>query len=448
MRESQTRPRRRALASIVLVTLILLALAPLGATRQQANAESLDTVVLDWNRHAYEAIGNSPTAPTPGIGMPPQVASVHMAIVQGAVYDAVNAIEGGYQPYLGGLDADETASTGAAAATAAHRVLVGVVTVPALPQAVIDRLNAAYDESIVQATAADGPDAVEAGIAVGEAAAAAMLADRADDGRWVSATWPAGTDPGEWRPTPPGFVIDPNAWMTVVDPFMLDSASQFRTKGPRPLKSVLYAIEYYEVKFFGAATNSWRNVEQEAVAQFFSVNPVELYNRALRDVAEERGLSASEQARLFAMTSLASADALINCFDDKKFWSFWRPVTAIHEGNNDGNRLTIGDPAWTPMLVAPPYSDHSSSYNCYTGGFMHAAEVFFGKGRTDFSLVRIVPGQADVTREYNHFRDVIDDTIDARVYQGLHFRSADTQGAGIGKNVANWLEKHYFQPVD
>ncbi len=371
-----------------------------------------------------------------------------MAIVQGAVYDAVNAIDGGYQPYLGELDADETASTGAAAATAAHRVLVGLVTVPAMPQAIIDRLNAAYDESVAQATAADGLDAVEAGIAIGEAAADAMLADRADDGRWESAMWSAGTDPGQWRPTPPGFVIDPNSWMLTVDPFMLDSASQFRSKGPRPLKSLLYTLEYYEVKLLGSATNSRRNAEQEAVAQFFSVNPVEMYNRAFRDVAEERGLTTSEQARLFAMTSMAGADALINCFNDKEFWSFWRPVTAIHEGNNDGNRLTIGDPAWTPLLVAPPYPDHSSSYNCFTGGFMHAAEDFFGKGSTDFSLVRVVPGQADVTREYNHFRDVIDDTIDARVYQGLHFRSADVQGAGIGRDVARWLERHFFQPVD
>ena len=382
----------RSTLSIVLVTLIVLALAPLGGVRQHANAQPLNTVVVDWNRYAYEAFGNAPTAPTPGIGMPPQVASVHMAMVPGAVYDAVNAIDGGYKPYLGELDADETASTGAAASTAAHRVLVGLVTVPALPQAVIERLNAAYDASIAQATAADGLDAVEAGIAIGEAAADAMLADRADDGQWEMAVWSSGTDPGQWRPTPPGFVIDPNPWMLTVDPFMLDSASQFRSKGPRPLKSLLYTLEYYEVKLLGSATNSRRNAEQEAVAEFFSVNPVEMYNRAFRDVAEERGLSTSEQARLFAMTSMAGADALINCFNDKEFWSFWRPVTAIHEGNNDGNRLTIGDPAWTPLLVGPPYPDHSSSYNCFTGGFMHAAEVFFGKGRADFSLVRVVSG--------------------------------------------------------
>ncbi len=432
--------------TIALVALVAFAIAPLGSAPRHVAAQPLDTIVLEWNQYAYEALGNAPTAPTPGIGLPPQVMAVHFAIVQGAVYDAVNAIVGGYQPYLSGLDADESASTGAAVATAAHRVLVGVVIVPALSQAIVDRLDTAYDASIANATAADGPDAVEAGIAVGEAAAAAMLADRSDDGRWVPGSWQAGTDPGQWRPTPPGFVIDPNAWMLSVDPFMIESRSQFRTKGPRPLKSLVYTLEYYEVKKLGSATNSWRNAEQEAIAQFFSVNPVEMYNRAFRSLAEERGLSTSEQARLFAMLNIAGADALINCFDDKAHWNFWRPVTAIHEGNNDGNRLTVGDPAWTPMLVAPPYPDHSSSYNCFTGAFMHAAEVFFGKGKTEFSLVRIVPGHADVTRTYKQFRDVVADTIDARVYQGLHFRSADVQGAGIGRNVARWIEQHYFQP--
>jgi hypothetical protein len=433
--------------TIALMALIAFALAPLGSARQHATAESLDTIVLDWNRHAYEALGNAATAPTPGIGLPPQVVAVHLAIVQGAVYDAVNAIAGGYQSYLGGLDADDSASTAAAAATAAHRVLVGVVTVPALPPAVVDRLDAAYDASIAGATDADGPAAVEAGIVVGEAAAAAMLADRADDGRWAPATWLAGTDPGDWRPTPPGFVIDPYAWMATVNPFVLESASQFRTNGPRSLTSGVYAAEYNEVKTLGSI-DSVRSPEQEAIAQFFIVNPVEMYNRAFRTVAEERGLSTPEQARLFAMTSMAGADALINCYDDKGFWNFWRPVTAIHEGDHDGNPKTVGDPTWTPMLVAPPYADHSSSYNCFTGGFMHTAEVFFGKGSTDFSLVRIVPGQADVTRQYKHFRDVVDDTIDARVYHGLHFRTADVAGAGIGRDVARWLDQHYFQPVD
>jgi len=145
------------------------------------------------------------------------------------------------------------------------------------------------------------------------------------------------------------------------------------------------------------------------------------------------------------MLNLATADAVINCWNDKAHWSNWRPITAIREGDNDGNPSTVGDPGWTPLIVTPPYPDHTSGYNCATSSFMHTAEAFFGRGKTEFSVVRL-PG-VDVKRDYERFTDVIDDTIDARVYQGIHFRAADVQGAEIGKDVAHWLDKHYFEPV-
>jgi hypothetical protein len=321
------------------------------------------------------------------------------------------------------------------------------VTVPALSATIIARLDALWAEALAAATVADGSDAVDAGMAAGDAAAAAMLAARANDGRFVPYALTIGTQPGEWRPAPPAFVSDPNAWVGFVDPFLLESSSQFRSKGPHALTSGIYAKEYNEVKTLGSIT-SQRSAAQEAVAQFFMVNPVEMYNRAFRTLAAAEGLTTIEQARLFAMLNMAGADALINCTNDKIYYHFWRPITAIRLGDEDGNRKTIGDPAWTPLVTTPPYSDHASGYNCVTGAFMHTAEVFFGKGKTDFSLVRIVPGVPDVTRDYTHFRDVVDDTIDARVYQGLHFRAADVQGAEIGKDVAHWLNKHFFQPLN
>ena len=127
---------------------------------------------------------------------------------------------------------------------------------------------------------------------------------------------------------------------------------------------------------------------------------------------------------------------MINCWDDKAYWSFWRPITAIHAG---------GDSGWTPLVVTPPYPEHPSGYNCVTSAFMHTAEVFFGKKKTEFSVTKL--GPPDITREYERFTDVVDDTIDARIYAGIHFRAADVQGAGIGKDVAFWLEKHYFKQV-
>jgi hypothetical protein len=402
--------------------------------------------VREWNLHAVNALINAPTAPTPGAGQTPPVSQLHLAMVQGAVYDAVNAIEGGYQPYLPDLPpVSRSASLDAAVATAAHDVLVGlgIAPVPPLPQVVRDRLDALYAAAL--AGIPDGVAKTE-GVAAGAAAAAAMLAARTNDGRYVPFSFQVGTSPGEWRPTPPALVNDPFAWVARVQPFLLESTSQFRTKGPPSLTSRAYAREYNEVKTLGGPTEgSARTPDQEALAQFYTVAPVELFNRTFRTIAEAEGLTIAEEARLFAMLNLAGADSLINCWDDKEFWSFWRPITAIHEGDNDGNPRTVGDPTWTPLLNAPPYPDHPSGYNCVAAAYMYTARNFFGTNRMDFSVVRIVPGTPDVTRSYERFTDLVDDTIDARVYQGIHFRAADEQSAWIGKHVARWLDKHFFQ---
>ena len=172
-----------------------------------------------------------------------------------------------------------------------------------------------------------------------------------------------------------------------------------------------------------------------------------MYNRTLRTVAEAEGLTLAEDARLFAMANVAGADTVINCWDDKAYWHFWRPITAIHEGDNDGNDDTVGDPSWEPMLPTPPYPDSASGYNCLTAAIMHSADAFFGGEPIAFSLVKIVPDAPEVTREYATFTDVIPETIDARVFQGLHFRTADEQGAEIGANVAEWVATNYFQPA-
>jgi hypothetical protein len=404
--------------------------------------------VRDWNLHAVNALINAPSAPIPGAGQPPQVSELHLAMVQGAVYDAVNAIDGGHRSYLAGLPpASPSASPEAAVATAAHDVLVGlgIGLVPALPQVVRDRLDALYAD--VLAGIPDGA-AKSDGIAAGAAAAAAMLAARAADGRYVPFSFAVGDDAGEWRPTGSG--NDPFAWVAGVEPFLLQSASQFRTKGPHALTSGAYAKEYNEVKDLGGpdTPDSSRTDEQTALARFYTVNPVELFNRTFRAIAEDRGLTLVEEARLFAMVNMAGADGLISCWSEKAFWSFWRPITAIHEGDNDGNPETAGDSGWTPFVATPPYPEHASGYNCVTSSMMHTADAFFGVKKMAFSVVRIMPNVPNVTRVYERFTDVVADTIDARVYQGIHFRAADEQGAGIGKDVAHWLDKHYFQPVN
>jgi hypothetical protein len=450
------RVRRPLIACFVLAAL---ASVVLGSAAPRASADSPATAVLDWNKHAFDALANPPTAATPGAGQTTPVLAVHLPIVQGAVYDAVNAIDGGHEPYLDGLpSAPASASEAAAAATAARNTLVAVLNqVPltatftaAVRQAIIDRLDSLHASSIAAATAADGASAVAAGIAAGQAAAAAMLAERTNDGRYGPFLFACGEAPGQWRPvtattcTTPSGPSDPFAWVAKVEPFVVENNQQFQSKGPRALTSGGYAKEYDEVKTLGAV-GSTRTPEQQALVDFFQPNPVELYTRAFRGYALAEGLDLAEQARLFAKLALTGADAFITCWEDKAHWSFWRPVTAIRLGNDDGNQKTAGDTGWTPAIGNPPYPEHASGYNCATGSLMEVAESYFGHGRTTFTLVHPVNG---TTRTYEHFRDVWDDTIDARIYQGIHFRSADEQGVGIGRDVARWVDKHALRPVN
>jgi hypothetical protein len=437
---------RLAAALATLTVLLAVASAPLGTPAQAAERSPASGVVRAWNAHAVDALMNPPTAPVPGAGQAPHVGALHLAMVQGAVYDAVNSIDRRHTPYLPGLPpAPRWASQDAAVATAAHHVLVGlgIAPVPPLPQPVRDRLDALYADAL--AAIPDGR-AEDAGIAAGAAAAAAMLAARTGDGRYEAFAFGVGADPGEWRTTPPGFVSDPFAWVAGVDPFVLRSPSQFRSRGPHRLASRAYAREYAEVRDLGAV-DSARSPAQDAVARFYTVNAVELFNRAFRTEAQARGLTVAAEARLFAMLGLAEADALINCWSDKAFFAFWRPITAIHEGDRDGNRRTVGDATWTPLVTTPPYPEHPSGYNCISGAMMQAGRAFFGTDRVALTIVRIAPGTPDVTRDYRRLGDVVEDTIDARIYQGIHFRAAEVQGARMGRDVARWVVGQEFRRV-
>jgi hypothetical protein len=403
-------------------------------------AEPTD-MVLQWNANALATISNPPTAATPGLGQPPPAAPIQLAIVHGAIYDAVSSIDGTRQPYLGALSAPGSASMAAAVATAAHDALLGIV--PAANAAVVASVDAMYAASLASIPAGT---ARTAGISVGAAAARAMLADRATDGRFGSHTFTVGIQPGEWRLVPP---LNANAfaWVALVKPFAMKSSDQFRTEAPPALTSDRYTAEFNEVKAIGAQTGSTRTDEQAALAAFVSVSPVGIDNKALRDLAIGHGLSTAEQARLFAMTSMSAADALIGCWNNKDYWSFWRPQTAIREAATDGNPATIADAEWSSMIPNPGYPDMPSGYNCFTAGTMSAARAFFGTDHValDLTNAAAIP---PVTRHYDRFSAVIDDAIDGRIYVGLHFRSADEAGAWIGKKAAQWLARHEFGPVN
>ena len=445
----------------IAVLLAVAAVVAVGSAAPRAAADSPETAVLDWNKHALDALANAQVPPVGappgflvGAGMPAYVQGVHLAMVQGAVYDAVNSIVGDYEPYLDTVPtAPSGASESAAVATAARDTLIGIlnqaVTAGALPSAVRDtivtRLQGLHAATLVAAN--DG--IVGQGVTAGQAAAAAMLTARSADGRYGSFRFTCGDDPGEWRPvgltactTPPSGASDGFAWVAKVTPFVVESNDQFVSKGPNALTSGQYAKEYNEVKALGVA-GLVRTGEQLALFNFFQANPVEMFSRSFRAHALAQGLSVMEQARLFGLFGLAGGDTNITCWEDKAHWSFWRPQTAIRLGDADGNPETEKVDGWTSAIATPPYPDHSSGYNCNTGVYMTIAELYFGQGRTAFT----VSHPNGTTREYRHFRDVCEDTIDARVYQGIHFRSPDEAGVQIGRDVARWVEKHALQPV-
>ena len=439
---------RRALVGLAAAMLVAMGMS----IPARALASEPTNLVLVWNENAISVISNAPTATLPGLGQAPPLSSLSLAMVHGAIYDAVNAIDKGHQPYLGGLSAPSTASKAAAVAQAAHDVLAGLVATT--PPAVTVRIDALLANSLGMI---DPGQAKNDGITIGAAAAAAMIAARSHDGRSDVEPWPVGDEPGEWVPVPP---LSNNVFgqFATVTPLTLKSPGQFRVEGLPALTSPEYAAEFNEVKALGAQSGSSRTEAQTLMAGFYTANPLFFYNAGLRGIATAQGLSTAQEALLFAKTSMASADALISCFNNKAIYTSWRPQTAIRAAANDGNPATSPDATWLSLFATPGYPDIASGYNCYTAGFWYSARLFFGTDKYAFQLTSPgVPanpavgnpvGVAGSTRSYTRFTDVIDDTINGRILNGFHFRSADVQGAWIGKKAAQWLDKHFFAPVD
>jgi len=434
-----TRARQRSIVSLWLSIPMAIALIAVSIlVPATAAAREPTDMVLEWNINAVNAIGNAPTATPPGLGQPPPLQPIHIAMVHGAIYDAVMAIVDTHEPYLDGLNARRSSSQAAAVAAAARGVLVGLASASPAVTASVDGLYATSLAKIRDGKAKDR------GIAVGQAAAAAMLADRVGDGRFGTYMFPVGTRPGQWRLVPP---LNANSfgWVSLVTPFTLRSQDQFRIGAPFALTSADYAREFNEVKRLGGASST-RTPAQARLASWASVSPVPMVNRGLRDIATKRHLSTSQQARLFVMTSMSAADTLIACWENKDHWRFWRPQTAIQEAASDGNPATVADPSWTSLIPTPGYPDPPSGFNCFVSGSMNAARAYFGTNRMTFDLTSI--GATPVTRRYTKFSGPINDAIDGRVLVGLHFRRADVQGAWLGKNVASWLSTHYFERED
>jgi len=414
---------------------VLISVACLGGT-----GLACADAVVDWNQIAMQVIAAAtPARPGPTVFL-------DIAVVHAAVYDAVAAIDGRFRPYHTTIPG-ASGSPAAAAAKAARDVLASRFPDQA---ASIDMMYETY-------LAENKLDPSDPGIAVGQEAAAGIIALRANDGSFPTDSPPlvSGTEPGVWRPTP-SFLPGPPAglsafatpWLAKVTPFTLTSPSQFRPLPPPDLTSGRYTKEYNEVKALGARFNSTRTEEQTELAYFWTVSFPVVWNATLRDIAEEHVHHIGDNARMFALATMSMIDSAITAWDSKVHYVFWRPITAIQEGENDGNPHTVGDPDWQPLFNTPNYPDYTSGASAVTGAVTRMLALFFAGKAISFSVTTTNPGAVHQTRTYHRFWDVAEEVVDARVYEGIHFRTADKLGLQQGRRIAGWAFKHFLRPAD
>ena len=402
----------------------MFALVLLGAMIAQAD------VVLDWNVIALKTTAAAP--------FNPPLESRNLAIVHAAMFDAVNSIVGDFQPYVVELNPPKGASPDAAAAAAAHFVLVQLYPVQ---QTMLDSAYAASLSGIP-----DGPAKTD-GITVGEAVAAQILALRASDGAGgaIVAPYTPGSLPGDWIPTPPAFraALDPG-WGTV-QPFFLREGSQFRPGPPPALISPKYTRDFSEIKEIGSATSSMRTQAETDLAHFWISTAPQIWNPAARLVSMTQGLTLSQNARAFALLNLAGADAFIASWDAKFTYNQWRPVTAIRAADTDGNPDTIADPGWTPLLVTPPFPDYIAGHTTYAGA---AEEVLGGVfGEHPGIVINLTSATAPgVIEKYASFEEIAEGVVNARVLGGIHWRTSSERGRHVGQRVGTFAVRHFLRP--
>jgi hypothetical protein len=395
-------------------------------TPVKANA---DDVVLRWNALAA-------SLPTPN----PFVQARVLAITQLAVFEAVNAITGEYEPYLGTVVATAGASADAAAIVAAHRVLLTYVPGSATT------LDTARGTDL--AAIPDGP-AKEAGIATGEAAAAAMIAARANDGSGNVATYTPGEPVnGAWQLTT-GCAAGVLLHWRGVTPFGIPNANDFMAGPPPALDSARYTKDYLEVKTVGSAGSTERPQDRADVARFYGASsPGYLFSLAARQMAVAQGRSMSHSAWALALMSMAINDSLVASFATKYEYNFWRPETAIRAGDSDGNGKTEGDTLFSTFVSTPCFPSYPSNHASGSNGASEVLRRIYGAGEHVITLSNpAVASIAGITLSYTTLKQICDDIDDARVYGGIHFRFDQEEGVRLGRDVATYVYKNNLRRV-
>jgi hypothetical protein len=394
-------------------------------------------VVADWNAIAERSVATA--------AHPPPVAALDFAIVQVSIYDAIMAIDGRYQPYYVQIP-NASGSMDAAGAKAGHDILVYLFPAQS------SQLDADYDAYLAQHNISPS----DPGVAVGAQAAAGIAALRSNDGRFPPSPPPyfGSTEPGQWRPTPsyepggppsnaPGLV----PWVKDVRPFTFNDPDDYTTDGPPALNSAEYAADFNDVKSMGSKTSATRTAAETQLAYFWADSGPFMWQRALRDISNRYLSNAGDSARMFALADLAAGDAQIACWNTKYEFNFWRPITAIALADQDGNPDTQADPNWRPLINTPNFPEYTSGHTTSSTAVTEILENFFGTKQLEFTITTANGLANPKTHTYSNLSDAIKDVGYARVYAGIHFRTADVHGVTLGSRIAKHTFKHYLRAV-
>jgi hypothetical protein len=380
--------------------------------------------ITEWSLAASEAGAAN--------GMAPLRVPITLAILHLAMYDAVNAVTGEREPYAVTAQVVSPALPEAAAIEAGYRVLLHEFPGQA------SRLQSIYTRLLSPLTESQ---ARNNGVAVGAEIARRFLEKRANDRRNATVPYQAGTGASVWAPTAPAFLAADTAFLAHVLPFTMKDTSQFRPAGPPPLDSKKWADEYNEVKALGARNSATRTPQQTATAHFWSPLAGTVWPATIHRIAREQALDLASSAHFQTAAFAAFADGLIACWDAKFHFNYWRPITAIRNGDADGNPNTQPDSAWEPLAVTPNFPEYPSGHACASAAAAHAIEDYFPRG-VQMTARHVATGEE---RVFSKAAAVVDEVVEARMLIGVHFRSADEDGAEIGRRIAAQIRRDWFK---
>lgn len=383
-------------------------------------------VVTDWNTIASTTIVKNG-------GKSPGASAVYFAYTSQAVFDAVNAITGDYRLLYSHMAAPPHASLDAAAAAAAHGVLVHYF--PSQQTA----LDAQFTASL--ANIAADPTSKDAGVSTGEGAALALISARTGDGLEANVTYTPGSGPGAWIPTPPAFAPPQTPWLGQMHPFTMPTAENFLPDPPPALTSETWKRDYNLTRIYGASNSQVRSAAESEIGMFWTEHAGQQYARAFNYLVNNYGLGTADSARLMAMLWTGYADSDIACYNAKYKYGFWRPVTAIPAGG--GNPDLTADAAWQPLAATPAHPEYPAAHGCVTGALSALIAGFFGTTKVHIVLDSTVFKDGVHQHVFEDARDLMDEVFWARIYAGFHFYHSIEIGRQLGETVASGVPRHF-----